>query len=231
MPRPIELVRTLHEAFQKPLGTVREQARLLRDAELMTKDKRGPGKGTLTIRDATHLLVAAAGTERVMDSAWLVRQHAAFPLHSDSSNKPVLEALGLGVFQTLPAKHTFADGIDALIELPASNPDWQLRDGELRHAVHNLIELNPNQSQCLHITVMIEDPHGGGKIRFQILSDVRGSNPDAVPLGQLEYQRDLSNGQMIPSFEIPSHGGIADLSHEHRFTHATTDALGALFRD
>src|SRR3954452_8984816 len=60
MARPGQLSDAVARLFGIPARTVRQQARDLRDAGLVAKERQGRGAGQMASRDAAHLLLAAA---------------------------------------------------------------------------------------------------------------------------------------------------------------------------
>lgn len=69
MAKPVDLCRVLAIELGVEFDTVRQQARVLRDACLMAKETAGRGAGSVSPMDAANLLIAAVASRRVKDSS------------------------------------------------------------------------------------------------------------------------------------------------------------------
>ena len=126
MARPGELAEVIASVLDAPLSTVRQQARELRDAGLMSKERAGRGAGTLTSNDAAALLLAVLGALQVKDSADAVRRYGSLPL---AGYKPGVEpdlwdgtAFDGTPLARLEQGHTALEALTAIIDSQIDNP-------------------------------------------------------------------------------------------------------------
>lgn len=115
MAKPGELAELIARLLKLEEATVRQQARELRNHGLMSKEKGGRGAGSMTARDAAHLLVAAAVRPPVKNSADAVRQFHACIASNDNGDtaKWDLSYLPASEIQHLHSEHSIVDLIEA----------------------------------------------------------------------------------------------------------------------
>jgi hypothetical protein len=106
------LVTVIAESFALEIPTVREYARVLRNSGLLTKQRAGRSGGIVSVGDAVNLLLAVAGTARPSRSNFPIEEHGA----CISEDAPwQLSTLALPKVKSLPADHSLADLLNALI--------------------------------------------------------------------------------------------------------------------
>lgn len=69
MTKPVDVARCIAAGLGIDFATVRQRARVLRDAGLVEPNPKGRGKGTTTPRDAASLLIVSAMGEPLVESA------------------------------------------------------------------------------------------------------------------------------------------------------------------
>ncbi|SEQ38289.1 hypothetical protein SAMN05428969_2848 [Devosia sp. YR412] len=162
MAKPGELAMLIADIFGAEEPTVRQQARVLRDAGLMSKEKAGRGLGSLTSRDAAHLLIAAAGTRSVAKSVALLDRPGRL-VSGDGKWSPGF--VEIAELKRLASDHTFAQALEALIDSAVS--------GTLQAAAQALeqgsVDLIHDLSPLLNIEVTIYGPTPRGAILIEEL--------------------------------------------------------------
>ncbi|GAA4182708.1 hypothetical protein [Shinella granuli] len=125
MAKPGELAELISRRFRLEVATVRQQARELRDHGLMSKEKAGRGAGSMTARDAAHLLVAAAVTTSVKKSVECVRQYQSCRVTDWRGHRKTwtLAFLPCVEINILPDDHSIVDVIEAAL-VSFSKGDW-----------------------------------------------------------------------------------------------------------
>lgn len=125
MAKPGELAELIARMFRLEEATVRQQARELRDHGLMSKERAGRGAGSMTAKDAAHLLTAAAITTSVKKSVECVHTYQACRA-SDWRGFPKTWSLAFfpsAELSSLPEDHSLIDAIEALL-VAFSVGDW-----------------------------------------------------------------------------------------------------------
>ncbi|WP_313194480.1 hypothetical protein [Shinella zoogloeoides] len=117
MAKPGELAELIARRFRLEVATVRQQARELRDHGLMSKEKAGRGAGSMTARDAAHLLVAAAVTTSVKKSVECVHQYQSCRVTDWRGHRKrwALGFLPCIELNILPDDHSIIDVIEAAL--------------------------------------------------------------------------------------------------------------------
>lgn len=125
MAKPGELAELIARLFRLEEATVRQQARELRDHGLMSKEKAGRGAGSMTARDAAHLLVAAAVTTSVKKSVECVHQYQSCRVTDWRGHRKrwALGFLPCIELNILPDDHSIIDVIEAAL-VSFSKGDW-----------------------------------------------------------------------------------------------------------
>lgn len=228
MARPAQLTATISSAFQVLKPTITEQTRLLRNARLVTKDKPGPGKGTMTPRDAATLLLAVAGTARPKDTCRIVETQGAYRLWPYTNDAIALDELGAPRLQSLDADHTFIDGIEALIQEAIDDPQSLKTRPNLGVLMKDTNLARPSDTaHTLVPSIVIEEPYGRCRIDFAVLSKGRNNeyrDRDIVARRTYDYRKE-KGGPLFPF----GAAGPAHLRHEHIVYHDAIIALAELF--
>lgn len=201
MARPGQLAIAIADVFDEDLPTVRHKARMLRDAGYMSMEKAGRGTGSMTPRDATNLLISAAGSSRVKHATRPVDQHGACKSAEGSWNLPFE---GLPELLALGPDHTFADTIEALIRAAISG-SVNLATGILREA----------HQGALSIAVDIREPYAMSTVQVGLHGRDGDGAPTVVNSLSRRYDVGYVDGHFLPQFAAFP---ISDLTHTHSFT-------------
>jgi hypothetical protein len=222
MARPGQLANAIAEVFDHDVATVRQQARMLRDAGQMGMEKGGRGVGSMTPRDATNLLIAVAGSSRVKYSTRPVEQHGACISKEGAWRFPFE---GLPELLALGPDHTFADAAEALL-CAAIN-------GSVDPETAIINTPDSRHEEMLRVEVSMHDPLPISEIRIGL----RGFDQDGTP----QMVRDVSRRYEIRVSGAPDANGAAfvppfqtfessDLTHRHSFTEKAIFRLAREFR-
>jgi DNA-binding transcriptional ArsR family regulator len=212
------LVTAIAEAFDLDVATVREQARVLRNAGWIDKQKPGRGGGEVTVRETVNLLLAVAGTGRPSLSCRPVEEHGS----CQSEDEPwQLAALGMPSITSLPPDHSLADLLEALIEAA-------LHAGKQPDRINGQPLYRSPGSGELSVEVLMHEPSVWSEVRIGVAS--RDEDGPSVRLHEERriYRRLISSeGEIAPPFyaRLPS-----DLSHQHRFTEQVLFRLAETLR-
>ena len=145
MAKPGELAELIARLFKLEEATVRQQARELRDHGLMVKEKAGRGAGSMSARDAAHLLIAAAMTTSVKRSVECVHQYQSCRITNwrNSGTKWNLAFLPSAELSALPEDHSFVDLIEAVLVSFATG-QWSTEYDSFEKARRNVGKLVMN---------------------------------------------------------------------------------------
>lgn len=219
MARPGQLAEIISQAFHIELPTVREKARVLRNAGLMAKERGGRGPGSMSVRDATHLLLATTGTASVVGCTRPVESHGRSKTDGRwSLNVRIPELIALA------ADHTLADALEALIQSVISGSFFDaagVDPNENRSA--------DNYNARLSVRVTLLEPVVRSNIELY-LEPVGGPAVYAQPVASQSYQMRISESDQSTVFDPPFQPFLTDLTHEHSFSHATILQIGDLMR-
>jgi hypothetical protein len=162
--KPGELAELIAELFDADIATVRQQARVLRDHGYMQKERGGRGPGSMSARDAASLLVAAAGTASVKQSAAILDEPGQYRSANDPWRLPFLP---LPELVSLPADHTLADAVASLIESAVN--------GSLKRAAEaaygGQVDLARDTDPGLLIEVVLIGPIASARIAIALIED------------------------------------------------------------
>jgi DNA-binding transcriptional ArsR family regulator len=209
MARPGQLANAIAEVLGLDQATVRQQARLLRDAGQLSMERGGRGGGSMTPRDAVNLLLAAAGSSKVKYSVRPVEQHGSCRSDEGAWELPFS---GLPELLALNAKHTFSDALEALL-CAALNGSIIPGKGNLGLTASLAVPI----PQGLTIAVRVREPFVEAEIEFGILHYGENNLVEKVETVQRHYRRQwTAGGPVEPAFEAVIAG---DLTHIHSFTH------------
>lgn len=213
MARPGQLAEAIAEVLDLEPQTVRHRARMLRDAGLMAMERGGRGKGSMTPRDAVHLLLAAAGASKVKDSATPVEQHGAC-LSKEGAWVLPFDGEGLPELSALSAGHTFADGLEALVDAALNGT---IREGQGNLDPFTYLASSP--AQPLMIRIDVREPFVKSTISIDLVQYGVHREFKTLTSIQRHYQHQLTpDGKFRPPFVATLDG---DLAHVHSFTHRT----------
>jgi len=224
--KPGELAELIAEVFGAELPTVRQQARELRDHEFMAKEKGGRGAGSMTARDAAHLVVAAAGTKSVRDSVKVIHRPGQF---ISRAGKWKLAFLPLPELTALPSNHTLIDAVEALIEAGVS--------GSLQDAANAIegteVDLINDLAPDTQIEVTLIGPMPSAAIKIGLLT--RGDEGQPIEDDDCQelhrYSGRESKGN-LSGIDIATREELdIDLRSEFRFTHRTIMRIAQLLKD
>jgi hypothetical protein len=115
MATPAELMNAVSDATGVPLATVVDIDRKLVKAKLRTKFGRGLYAARMTPLDAARLLTAVLGSPQANAAADAVERYALTSPDKTRSSDKLFAAAKLDDLPALPARHSFVDGLTALI--------------------------------------------------------------------------------------------------------------------
>ena len=115
MTGPAELVEGLSKVTGLPLPTVVDIDRRLVKAGLRTKGGRGLSAARMTALDAARLLTAIIGCPQANASAEAVHRYAETHVDRRRSSEELFGGIEVDDLASLPARHSFVDGLSALI--------------------------------------------------------------------------------------------------------------------
>jgi hypothetical protein len=221
MARPSELIAVIAEATGIGVPTVREQARVIRHAGYMTKEKGGRGPGAMTHRDATNLLIAVAGTSVVRESDLPVEHHSML---QSQNGRWKLQFAPIGEMVALKSDHTFGDAIEALLR-SASSGSFQKAGG--------LPALDSRETNWGKIWIKATLFEPSPMANLEIGTWKRDSDGVQVPklTERKEYRVRFGNEKSPTAIDPPLRLPLmADLHHEHKFSHVTILKVAELLR-
>jgi hypothetical protein len=120
MAGPAQLVETISRATGVPLPTVVDIDRRLVKGNLRTKGGRGLHAAQMTPLDAARLLTAVLASAQANASAEAVERYAETRVDRTRSSDKLYATAKLADLSSLPAEHTFVDGLTSLIGSVAS---------------------------------------------------------------------------------------------------------------
>lgn len=216
MARPGQLADAIAEVFDQEVATVRQQARLLRDAGHMSLEKAGRGAGTMTTRDATNLLIAVAGSSRVKYSTRPVEQHGACRSKEGAWDFPFA---GLPELLALGPGHTFADTIEALL--------CSVINGSVDSETGLLNGRGIEQTPILKVEVDMHEPRSVSEVRIGLHGRDEDGTPQMIHPVSRYYEIHISHRGFEPPFQgFP----ISDLTHTHSFSEKALIRIAREFR-
>lgn len=224
--KPGELAELIAELFGAELPTVRQQARELRDHDYMAKERAGRGSGTMTARDAAHLLVAAAGTSSVRKSVNVIHRPGQF---ISRAGKWSLSFLPIPELIDLAPNHTLIDAVEALIRAGIS--------GTLQNAANMVggadVDLVHDLAPDTRIEVSIVGPMPSAAIRVGLLTRGEHGEPvDDPDCQEMHTYGGIERKGKLSGIDIASREELdIDLRSEFRFTHRTIMRIAQLLTD
>jgi hypothetical protein len=115
MASPAELMKTVSTATGVSLTTVVDLDRRLIKAKLRTKGGRGFNAACMTPLDAARLLTAVLASPQANEAAEAVERYIDTQVDKQRSSEKLFAAAEIGELTALPARHSFVDGLAALI--------------------------------------------------------------------------------------------------------------------
>jgi hypothetical protein len=115
MASPAELMQTVSTAAGVSLTTVVDLDRRLVKAELRTKGGRGFNAACMTPLDAARLLTAVLASPQANEAAEAVERYIDTRVDKQRSSEKVFAVAEIGELTALPVRHSFVDGLAALI--------------------------------------------------------------------------------------------------------------------
>ncbi|UXN62885.1 hypothetical protein N8E89_09165 [Phyllobacterium sp. A18/5-2] len=170
----------LARLFSGDSASIRQQARELRDAGLMNKEKGGRGIGSMTPRDATNLLIGVSGTSRVKDSARPVLNHGRMMAKEGAWQLPFFKIPEL---TALGEDHTFADAIEALVRSASSGA---MQEAYNKAAGGQYVDVVNEITLPVHFEITLHEPFVWSSIEI-IQMDYE--NPDGGYKGVSEKEK------------------------------------------
>lgn len=216
MARPGQLAGAIAEVFDQDVATVRQQARLLRDAGHMSLEKAGRGAGTMTTRDAANLLIAVAGSSRVKYSNRPVEQHGAC---RSKEGAWILPFEGMPGLLALGPDHTFADTIEALLRAVV--------DGSVDTETGLLNVPGMPKTRILRVKIDMHEPHAMSEVRIGLQGRDEDGTPQMIHLVSRHYEVHVSDRGFDPPFQAFP---ISDLTHTHSFSEKALFRVAQEFR-
>jgi hypothetical protein len=115
MASPAQLMTTVSDATGVPLPTITDIDRRLVKGNLRTKGGRGFNAARMTPLDAARLLTAILGSPQANTSAEAVLRYAETHVDRRRSSEGLFGGIEVDDLAHLPARHSFVDGLAALI--------------------------------------------------------------------------------------------------------------------
>jgi hypothetical protein len=213
MASPAQLVRRLSEITGVPLATVTDLDRRLVTGSLRSKGGRGLHAARVTPLDAARLLTAILGTAKANLAVGAVDRYTRTQVDPDRSSEKIFAASDLADLASLPARHSFVDGLEKLIASAAV--------GELAR----LIEKTENQFAPPAIEIFAFTLATYGRIRLAGLPNGVVTNVEYVPAPTPRGPHPKIKGRGIAAAnEI-----AGDLEQSRRVTERTILAVAELF--
>lgn len=212
MARPNQLVQAIAEVFDLDEALVRQRAYALRDANLITQERRGRGKGSMTARDAAHLLIATAGASRFRDAVLAVHQHGAC---KSQDGRWDLQIDGLQAVDNLGSDHSFADFIEAVL--------LSIVDGSIHTDGDRLLDGSGLAS--LGINIQMHEP---GPLS-EVTLGIKGRNEDGATVLLTSMTRRYDR-RWSPTFDPPFIASLAGLRRINIFSERAFVALASVLR-
>jgi hypothetical protein len=115
MASPAELMQTVSAATGVPLATITDLDRRLVKAGLRRKGGRGLNAARMTPVDAARLLSAVLASPQANEAAEAVERYIDTRVDQQRSSEKLFAAAEIGELTALPVRHSFVDGLAALI--------------------------------------------------------------------------------------------------------------------
>ena len=226
MASPGELIDIISAVTGIPRPRVFSGHRYLREAHLVTQGGRGPSAAKMSARDAAHILIAACSSAEIKDSASAIERPGGLVSAAGQWRPSVLSIPEL---LELPANHSFADALEALIA-SASSGTLQRAFMEMEQGQVDLIH-DPSPATNIEVTIYGPTPRGAILLE-KLVTDEQGAghrnqeNSDRHFYGNLRAEPgsgDLAWYDISTPRELDS-----DLQTSATFSHRTIAAIGKL---
>jgi hypothetical protein len=215
MARPGQLASTIARLFGAPEPSVRQQARDLRDAGYLSKEKQGRGAGHMGARDAAHFLIAAASGSSVKGGIRAIKRQGQ--LVPKKGGKWRLGFMPLPELRGLPPQHRFVDALTALLKAGVS--------GTLEREIEDV------QGTPL-VEVTLAGPIPWASIEFSLFKSDEEEGQILVAEEAHRYDRNARAGTGhlagLPMAAIEE--AEPDLSYRYTFTQRTIIEIANLLR-
>jgi hypothetical protein len=215
MPSPAQMVQRLSETTGVSLATITDFDRRLVKQGLRSKGGRGLQVARVTPLDAARLLTAILGSAQANVAARAVDRYTGTQVDLDRSSENLFAASGLADLASVPARHSFVDGLEHLIASAATG------------ALAQLIEKTKKQFAPPAIEVFALNQATFGRIRLAGLPNGMVVNLEYVPVSDSEGPHLEINGRGIAGVSEIS----GDLEQSRRVTGRTILPLAKLFAE
>ncbi len=200
MASPAELMQMISTVTGLSLATVVDLDRRLVKAELRTKGGRGFNAACMTPLDAARLLTAVLASPQANEAAEAVERYIDTRVDKQRSSEKLFATAEISELTGLPARHSFVDGLAALIASASTG------------AIARLIS-EPGGVRVPHIEVFAFTQAVRGRIRIAGMPNGLTAN--------VEYLPDTSNLRSRPT-RNPGHADPdGDLEQSRRVTERT----------
>jgi hypothetical protein len=210
MATPSELMKALSAATGIRYPTVFDLDRKLMEAKLRPISGRGSSAVKMTPLDAARLLTAVLASPQANEAAEAVLRYANTRPDKRRSSEGLFMGAGLDDFENLSARHSFIEGVAALIASAAGGA---------------LAKLASRAAQGPHIEVFAFTQTTHGRIRISALSHGASVNVEYVPsAAEPDARKAASKNKKNETT------GPGDLEQSRRITGKTIFALAKLFK-
>jgi hypothetical protein len=215
MASPAQLVRRLSETTGVPLATVTDLDRRLVKGGLRSKGGRGLHAAHITPLDAARLLTAILANAQANLAANTVDRYARTQVDRTRSSDKIFAVSGIADLASLPARHSFVDGLEHLITSAATGPLAQMIGESQKQFAPPAIEIFAF-TQATY-----------GRIRLAGLPNGMVANVEYVPMpGARGRQPSIAGRGTTRASEI-----AGDLEQSRRVTERTILAVAELFAE
>lgn len=198
MATPPELMQAVSEATGVALATVVDLDRRLVMAKLRTKGGRGLNAARMTALDAARLLTAVMASPQSNRAAEAVQRYGQTRPNKAQSSERLFAGTGLEDLASLPANHSFEEGLAALI---ASATTGSLAKLPARSFPH--IEVVAFAS-ATHGRIRISGLPDGATARVEYVARLsgQGTRGRKAASGDLEQSRRITEQTILPVAQL-----------------------------
>lgn len=215
MASPAQLVTTLSEATGVPLATVVDIDRRLVKGGLRSKGGRGLHAARMTPLDAARLLTAILASAQANLAVAAVHRYARTQVDRARSSEQVFAASGLADLAGLPHRHSFVEGLAAVIGSVAKG------------ALARMFAEQGDHGTPPRIEVFAFTHAAYGRIRLAGLPGGTTAAVEYLPAGGLDGRRAKATGRGIAG----ASENTADLEQSRRVTERTILAIATLLAE
>ena len=212
MATPAQLVNVISDVTGTPLATITDIDRRLIKVGLRTKHGRGFNAARMTALDAARILVALLASPQVTQSVDAVTRYAATQADSTRSSDGLFVASMLDDLAALPARHSFVEGIAALVASATNG---------------SLAKLTTPDNNCTpRVEVFAFTRATYGRIRIADLPNGQTVNVEYIP------SRNDTKAKRAKDAPKPAKAGVTgDLEQSRRITERTILSIAALLAE